>query len=493
MRIVLPSIAALLFLASCGGSGGGTSAAPVTPVSSNTAPVVASPNANQTGQVGVAFTYDASQNGATFTDANGDALNIGVTFAPSDRGFTANGAAISGTPNDLGAVTVTVTASDGSLGITDTFTITVGADQDAVQTAFGGRIDLENLTNYANPSVPGYIRPAAAVANPVTDKGAALGRVIFYDRQLSVNGFVACGTCHRQSTGFSEPGVTSQGVFGLQTGRHSMRLVNTLYTGEPRFFWDERAVDIEDQVTRPMKDENEHGFSGQNGRPDFDDLIAIMAGNDYYRELFQFVFLDDTITEARIQSALGQFVNSIVSFDSKFDEGRAQAANNNAPFPNFTAAENSGKALFMGNPGNNGGGAGCARCHGGPEFAINDNSNQNGVVGVAADPAAFDFTNTRAPALRDLVRNDGASNGPFMHDGSLADLRSVIDHYDNIPVPPAGPNRTQFLNTLDNRLMVGGVPRQLNLSETEKNELEAFLRTLSGTNLYTDAKWSDPF
>lgn len=357
-----------------------------------------------------------------------------------------------------------------------------------------------SLANYAAPNVPAYIRPANNVANPVTDKGATLGRVIFYDRQLSANGFVACGTCHRQASGFSEPGTTSQGVFGLFTGRHSMRLVNTLYQEDTTFFWDERAVDIEDQVTRPMKDHNEHGFSGEDGRPDFDDMIAIMEGNDYYRELFRFVFLDEDIvfldediTEARIQSALGQFVNSIVSFDSKFDEGRAQAANNNANFPNFTAQENAGKALFMNNPGNNGGGVGCARCHGGEEFSINDNSDQNGVVGVANDPGAFDFTNTRSPALRDVVGPGGASNGPFMHDGSLADLRDVIEHYNDIPLPPAGPDRTQFLNTLDNRLMVGGVPRQLNLTETQKDNLVAFLETLSGDNLYTDPKWSSPF
>ena len=88
---------------------------------------------------------------------------------------------------------------------------------------------------------------------------------------------------------------------------------------------------------------------------------------------------------------------------------------------------------------------------------------------------------------------NGNSNGPFMHDGSLTTLREVIDHYDAIQVPTLEPIRTEFLNTIDNRLLPGGNPQRLNLSETEKNQLEAFLLTLSGNNLYTDPKLADPF
>ena len=143
--------------------------------------------------------------------------------------------------------------------------------------------------------------------------------------------------------------------------------------------------------------------------------------------------------------------------------------------------------------GGNNGGAGCGRCHTAPEFSIVQNSNQNGVVGVAADPNAFDFTNTRSPALRDLVKANGTPNSPFMHDGSLATLRDVLNHYDNIPVPANDPERTEFLNTIDNRLVDVATPRVLNLSETEKDQLIAFMGTLTGTNIYTDEKWNDPF
>ncbi len=481
----------LIVLSACGGGGGGSSSAP--PTSSNQAPRVASANADQAAQVGYDFSYDALQGGTTFADPDGDSLNIAVSFSPGANGLSVSNGVITGTPIDTGDITVTVTASDGSAGIRDVFLISVTADQDAVQAKFPGVLDLDNLFNYAAPTVPDYIRPARNVPNPVTDKGATLGRVIFYDKSLSVNGTVACATCHRQAEAFSETSVVSGGVLGGQTGRSSMRLVNTLYGQEQRFFWDERAVNMEDQVTKPFKDHNEHGFSGENGRPDFDVMLANMQADEAYKELFRFVFLDETVTEERIQSALAQFVHSITSFDSKYDAGRAQVAADADPFPNFTADENAGKNLFLRAPGGNNGGAGCGGCHGAPEFSIAVDRGTNGVVGVAADPNAFDFTNTRAPSLRDVLREGGIANGRFMHDGSLASLRDVVNHYNNIPVPANEPERTEFLNTIDNRLVDVGTPRVLNLSESEKDQIIAFLGTLTGSNIYTDEKWNDPF
>ncbi len=480
-----------LVLAACGGGGSNSGSLPVSP---NNPPIVASANPDQVGQVGFAFSYDALQSGATFSDPDGQALTTSVSIVPENGGLSVSSGVISGTPTQTGDFTVTATASDGADGITDTFVISVTADQAAVLAKYPGAIDLNVLANYAAPSVPNYIRPANTVLNPVTDKGATLGRAIFYDQALSVTGFVACSTCHEQANAFSEGDdtPTSQGIFGEFTGRSSTRLVNTLYGEEERFFWDERAENMEDQVTKPFKDHNEHGFSGEGGRPDFDDMIAIMQADASYPELFRFVFLDETITEERIQSALAQFVHSIVSFDSKYDAGRAQVNNDNDPFPNFTAAENAGKALFLRPPGGNNGGAGCAACHQPPEFAIRTNMGTNGVVGVALEPGEFDFTNTRSPSLRDVLNAAGTRHSRHMHDGSLITLRDVINHYDNIVVPAGEPERTEFLNTIDNRLVDVATPRVLNLNETEKDQLIAFLQTLTGTNIYTDEKWSNP-
>lgn len=483
------AIFAALILTACGGGGGSsTPGTPVTPVV-NQSPVVDTAVANQSAQVGYEFTLDLA---GTFSDPDNDTLTISADFGADAKGLSLNGTTISGTPDSDGTVTVTCTATDPD-GATanDTFEIVVSIDQSAIATVFAGSIDLENLNNYAGQTVPDYITTINVGGNPITDPGATLGRVLFYDTSLSIDGTVSCASCHQQSLGFSDSDIVSTGVQGGQTGRHSMRLINTMFADEEDFFWDERAPSHEAQESQPIQDHNEMGFSGQNGRPDLDDLIVQMEATEYYEELFRFVFLDPEITEERIQLALAQFTKSIQSFDSRYDEGRAQVNNNGTPFPNFTAAENAGKALFLQNP--NDGGAGCNRCHRAPEFDIAPNSNQNGIFRVAGSTTEFDLTNERSPSLRDMVGPGGSSNGPFMHDGSLATIRAVIDHYDNIQAPASEPPLSDFLNTLDNRLTQNGNPQNLNLTDTEKDQLEAFMLTLTGVSIYTDEKLSDPF
>ena len=362
-----------------------------------------------------------------------------------------------------------------------------GNNNSSLAQVFGNNIDLNSLLNYANQFIPNYIDEDNTGNNEITDAGATLGRVLFYDKNLSVDNTISCASCHKQAFAFGDDNLQSEGVAGL-TGRHSMRLVNARFAEERRFFWDERANTLEAQTTMPIQDHIEMGFSGQNGDPGFNDLIEKLEAIPYYQELFTFVYGDAQITEQRMQHALAQFVRSIQSFDSKYDQGRSQVNNNNTPFPNFTQQENIGKNLFMQPP--NQGGAGCQTCHGAPEFGIDNNSDNNGVVGVIGNPSAIDVDVTRSPSLRDLVRTNGQSNGPMMHDGSLTSLTAVIDHYDDIDIVPGN-------NNLDNRLRGGG-PRggngqNLNLTDQEKAALVAFLRTLSGSNVYTDERWSDPF
>ncbi len=496
MKKIWMTMASALILSACGGGGSNTgTTTPTTPVVTNSAPVIASANADQTASTGETFNYDATQNGGTFSDADNDTLTYTVSFSPAAGGLSASNGVISGIPEADGVITVTITASDGNGGsVSDSFTITVSApatDQNAVLAQFGGRIDLDNLENYANQAVPNYITKLNDGGNPITDAGATLGRVLFYDVALSVDDTVSCASCHIQSHGFSDPDVVSTGVEGGLTGRHSMRLINTQFADEDNFFWDERAASHEAQETQPLHDHNEHGFSGENGRPDFDDLVTKLEALEYYQELFTFTFGDADITEARLQEALAQFTKSIFSFDSRFDEGRAQVNNNGANFPNFTNQENAGKRLFLDPPDQ--GGAGCQGCHRAPEFDIRPGSDHNGVFNVAGSITEFDLTNTRSPSLRDLVSPDGSPNGPFMHDGSLATLLDVVNHYNQIEEPDSEPPLTEFLNTIDNRLRPNGNLQNLNLSDAEKAQLVAFLQTLTGSNVYTDAKWSDPF
>lgn len=359
-----------------------------------------------------------------------------------------------------------------------------------VTATFGSNIDLDNLANYANQGIPAYITKDNTAGNPITDKGATLGRVLFYDKNLSSNNTISCSSCHQQAHAFSDPNVASVGVNGT-TGRHAMRLINARFAIENKFFWDERAATLEFQTTQPIRNHNEMGYSGTNGDGDFSNLVTKLNGIGYYRDLFKFVYGTEEITEAKVQLALAQFIRSIQSFDSKYDAGRSQVANDNQPFPNFTNQENQGKQLFMAPPqfdatgSRIGGGVGCAGCHAAPEFDIAPNSGNNGIIGVL-NGTGIDITNTRAPSLRDLVKQDGSLNGPMMHTGIFSDLQTVIGHYGTITIAPGNTN-------LDPKLRPNGVGQKLNFTAPEINALMAFLKTLSGSNVYSDNKWANPF
>lgn len=354
------------------------------------------------------------------------------------------------------------------------------------QTVLNGAIDLGNLPNYANQELPRYINRDNTGSNRITDVGATLGRVLFYDKNLSATNTISCASCHQQQFAFGDVAQLSQGANGI-TGRHSMRLVNARFGDEARFFWDERTATLEAQSTMPIQDHNEMGYSGANGDLSMDDLLIKLAALAYYPTLFEHAFGSPEITEARMQLALAQFVRSIQSFDSKYDRGLQMARNDRQDFENFTAAENAGKRLFLDPPqaGPNGqrvgGGAGCAGCHQPPEFSIDPNSGNNGVV-AAADGNGQDIDVTRSPTLRDLVGPDGQLNGQMMHTGNF-NMQAMLAHYNNVPNAPG----------LDPRLRPGGALQQLNLSQQEFAQLEAFLRTLTGSDVYTNQKWSDPF
>ena len=359
-----------------------------------------------------------------------------------------------------------------------------------VITAFAGKIDLNNLFNYANQSKPAYITKDNTAGNPISDKGATLGRVLFYDKNLSSNNTISCSSCHIQANAFSDDAIASDGVNGTTT-RHSMRLINSRFSNERKFFWDERAATLELQTSDPIKNHIEMGFSGTSGDGSITTLITKLQGIGYYKELFKYVYGSEEITESKLQNALAQFIRSIQSFDSKYDAGRSTVQNDNQAFPNFTAQENQGKNLFLTPPvfDANGvrtsGGFGCAGCHAAPEFDIDPNTRNNGVIGVL-NGTGIDITNTKAPSLRDLLNSNGSPNGPMMHTGSFATLQNVIGHYGNINLAPGNSN-------LDPRLRPNGFGQQLNITATEVNALTAFIKTLTGTNVYVDPKWSSPF
>ncbi len=319
------------------------------------------------------------------------------------------------------------------------------------------------------------------VDNPTTNDGATLGRVLFYDTNLSSNRTVACASCHKQNAGFSDPSVLSSGFAGGFTRRHSMTLINARYYQRGFFFWDERAATLEAQTLMPFQDPVEMGLT-------LNTLAQRVSEQSYYSALFTKAFGDNTVTTDRISKALAQFVRSIVSYSSKYDVGRAQVNQPGTNFPNFTAEENQGKQIFL-RPVDNGGG-GCFGCHTTESFtSANGGPQNNGLDAVSTtDLGAFEtFPNT--PGFRGRFKTSTLRNieltAPYMHDGRFQTLEQVVEHYNS---------GVQAHQTLSNALKdVNGNPQRLNFTAAQKNALVAFLKTLTDNTIATQAKWSNPF
>jgi cytochrome c peroxidase len=338
--------------------------------------------------------------------------------------------------------------------------------------------------NYANQPLPNYLRaPNIAVqdntpiTNPITDWGATLGRVLFYDKTISINNSVSCASCHKQNLSFADDRALSLGFAGGSTGRNSMSLVNVKYYLNRKFFWDERAGTLEIQALMPIQDHVEMGMN-------FDTLINRLKTKAHYPVLFQKAFGSQTITSDKIAAALAQFVRSIISFQSKFDAGRAVITPPldpiQTPYPNFTLQENQGKQLFFNSV------TSCNACHGSETFTAPEPKN-NGVENPSVDKGVGAISNINAQ-----IGNFKASSlknieltAPYMHDGRFITLEQVVEHYNS--GIEAHPNlSTQLRNP-------NGTPKRLNLTDDQKAALVAFLKTLTDVAVTTDVKFSNPF
>lgn len=318
---------------------------------------------------------------------------------------------------------------------------------------------------YAVDNLPNYYTngPVAAtdntpVDNPITDAGAELGRVLFYDDRLSHNDGASCASCHVQENGFSDPNELSIGFEGGLTGRHSMGLTNAKFYERGSFFWDERAATLEEQVLMPIQDEVEMGSN-------LPDLVAELQSTQYYPELFERAFGDSTVSSERMAQAMAQFVRSMTSYQSKYDVAReAGRAGSPAFRAQLTAEEAAGHALFATN---------CAGCHGTDAHVADVPQN----IGLDATNDEDNGINGRfkVPSLRNLAVRDG-----FMHDGRFATLEEVIEFYSS--------------QIQDNpRLGPGLTPGGFNFTEAEKTALLAFLNTLTDEVFLTSELFSDPF
>lgn len=488
---------AALSLSGCSGGGDfGTPTGQATP-GTNRAPVLVSPVPDQNTTAGTPFSLDVSLSGTAFQDADGDPLAYAIVISPAGSGLAGAGSFVNGTPLAAGVWTVVVTASDGRGGIaSDSFVISCQAATGGVPTP--GTVPTPGAPNlpavsfdYTDANLPpwytgngpgpgGNILGAdtTPLNNPTTNAGATLGRVLFYDKRLSANDSVSCASCHAQSAGFSDTRVLSVGFNGGLTGRHSMGLSNARYYNSGRFFWDERASSLEDQVLRPIQDMVEMGMT-------LPALEQKLAGVTWYGPLFQAAFGSPQVTSDRISRALAQFVRSMVSYRSKFDQAMATGGQGSPPdFASvFTAQELQGLQIYGGagaaGPGGPGGPGACAGCHGTVGHIAPGLRNNGLDADTSADQGAGGGL-FKSPSLRNI-----AVRAPYMHDGRFATLRQVIDFYDS--GVQNHPNLSPPLRT------PGGGVRRLNLSEQEKQALEAFLNTLTDTPLLTDPRFADPF
>ncbi len=305
----------------------------------------------------------------------------------------------------------------------------------------------------------------------ITDAGATLGRVLFYDRQLSINNAVACGSCHRQEFAFADGQTGSPGFGGKMTPRNSMAIVNVALNNN--LFWDSRLASLREMVIQPVQNHIEMGMESM------DVLSSKLAKSDFYPPLFEAAFGSPEVNEDRIASALTQFLSAMITANSKFDHGQENG------FVNFSELEKMGKALFFSER------AMCSSCHSGANFSAPDGPGDpygtptlKGTANIGLDLVYKDNGKGegqfKIPSLRNI-----ALTAPYMHDGRFNTLEEVVEHYNS---------GIQAHRNLDPKFIgPDGNPKRLELNALEKSALVAFLKTLTDEELLRDIRFSDPF
>jgi cytochrome c peroxidase len=251
---------------------------------------------------------------------------------------------------------------------------------------------------------------------PPDPKSVRLGRWLFYDTRLSGDNTVSCATCHKPEHAFSEVTPVSAGIKGQKGSRKAPTFINQAVTLQPHFFWDGRAGSLEDQALGPIANPIEMGNTHES-------MIETLSGVPGYKPYFKEVFGTDEITKQRVAKAIADYERTRVSGNSPYDRWR------NKRDPSVvSAAARRGHDLFFDK-------AGCSGCHLGSNFT--DSAFHN--LGVGWNPATRGFADDgrfivtkdprdrgafKTPTLREVTRH-----APYMHDGSIATLREVVEFY----------------------------------------------------------------
>ncbi len=344
---------------------------------------------------------------------------------------------------------------------------------------------------HIDPALP---LPEVPVENPMSDVKVRLGRLLFYENRLSINGTMSCSTCHIQALAFTDGEARSVGATGQTHPRSAMTLVNVAYGS--RLTWANPLLDkLEDQALTPLFGDNpvEMGMAGRETA-----IIDLLRSDERYAALLPEAFPKDQDPYSLVNAvrSIAAFTRTIISNDSAYDRylaGDETALNDNAK---------RGMELFFSER------LECFHCHGGFNFTDSTthanarvdrvgfhNTGLYNIDGEGNYPVdntgLYDMTGTRrdmgrfkAPTLRNI-----AVTAPYMHDGSVATLEDVIEHYarggrliENAPYAGDGrrnPFKSEFIRGFD-------------LSDKERDELISFLESLTDQTLLTDSRWSDP-
>jgi cytochrome c peroxidase len=328
----------------------------------------------------------------------------------------------------------------------------------------------------------GFPRPAVPPDNPMTAAKVELGRYLFYDKRMSVNGKESCATCHRQELAFTDGRARAEGATGELHPRGAMSLVNVAYA--PSLTWaDPTVTSLEAQALVPMLGQQplELGLKGHEA-----EFLNTLRHDPVYQHLFPQAFPDqsDLYTLEHVTKAIAAFERTIISMRSPYDRYRWDGDSTA-----ISASAKRGELLFFSSEK-----ARCFQCHDGWNFtgvkfegSPNRKDEDHGFFNtgvtlfVAPNRGLFESTRRaedigkfRAPTLRNI-----AVTAPYMHDGSLATLEAVIDHY------AAGgkldhPNKSRIL-------------RPLQLTPDDKRDLIEFLKSLTDEALLHDPRWSNPW
>ena len=312
------------------------------------------------------------------------------------------------------------------------------------------------VTPYEFDLPNGFPIPDIPVNKALSQERIALGKKLFYDKRLSRDNSIACASCHLQEDAFADHNPVSIGIEGRIGFRNSPTLVNVAY--HPYFFKEGGNKSLESQAFAPIEDHNEMDFStaGIIEKLQHDPEIETMSYVAFGRAFDNFV----------IVNALGAFQRTIISSNSPYDD-YFYRNNTNA----LTDSEKRGLALFKSER------TQCQTCHGGFDFSeyaiVNNGAYANyedaGLARITED--STDIGKFKVPTLRNIELTY-----PYMHDGTYPTLESVIEHYNQGGFNHS--NQSEFI-------------QPLNLTTEEKNDLIAFLKSLTDWNLINNPAFNE--